>query len=362
MSSQFSATVRQFLTPVLSFLDDPDVSEIMINAPDEIWVERGGKVERIDAKFDSKDALMSAVNNIGQFANRRISDENPRMDARLPDGSRIHVILPPCARKGICISIRKFSKDPLTVEMLLKFGSLTEDAVDFIRACTLLKKNIMVSGGTGTGKTSLLNVLSSLIPNDERIIVIEDSAELQLQQDHLLLLETRVPDRQGKGEITIRDLLHSTLRLRPDRIVIGEIRGGEALDLLQAMNTGHGGTMGTIHANDPFGAMNRLETLTLFSGIELPLKAIRSQVASAIQLVIQASRFHDGSRKVSHISEVLPLGEDGNYRVSDIFLFKQTGTGDGGRVLGSLEPTGAVPTFLEELKESGHKISPKLFG
>ncbi len=362
MSEQFSATVRQFLAPVLSFLDDPDVSEIMINAPDEIWVERGGKVEKIDAKFESKDALMSAVNNIGQFSNRRISEENPRMDARLPDGSRIHVLLPPCARKGICISIRKFSKDPLTVDKLLEFGSLTQDTVDFIKACTLLKKNIMISGGTGTGKTSLLNVLSSLIPNDERIIVIEDSAELQLQQDHLLLLETRVPDRQGKGEVSIRDLLHSTLRLRPDRIVIGEIRGGEALDLLQAMNTGHGGTMGTIHANDPFGALNRLETLTLFSGIELPLKAIRSQVASAIQVVIQASRFHDGSRKVSHISEVLPLGEDGNYRVSDIFLFKQKGTGDKGQVIGSLEPTGAVPSFIEEIKDSGHKISSKLFG
>lgn len=283
------------------------------------------------------------------------------MDARLPDGSRVHVILPPCASKGICISIRKFSKDPLTIEKLLQFGSLTEDSVEFIKACTLLKKNVMVSGGTGTGKTSLLNVLSSLIPNDERIIVIEDSAELQMQQDHILLLETQVPDRQGKGEVSIRDLLHSTLRLRPDRIVIGEIRGGEALDLLQAMNTGHGGTMGTIHANDPFGALNRLETLTLFSGIELPLRAIRSQVSSAIDIVVQATRFHDGSRKVSHISEVLSLGEDGNYHVADIFRFNKTGTGEGGRILGSLEPTGTVPTFWKELETSGQKISRDFF-
>ncbi|MDA3895030.1 MAG: CpaF family protein, partial [Desulfobacteraceae bacterium] len=294
MGSQFSETVRSFLSPVISYLDDPEVTEIMINSPYEIWVERKGRVEKTDATFDSHDSLMSAVVNISQFVQRRINQELPTMDARLPDGSRIHVILPPCSRKGVCMSVRKFSKDALTIQKLVEYGSITNDAVDFLRACVEMKKNIIISGGTGSGKTSLLNALSSLVPNHERIIVIEDSAELQLQQDHILPLETKMADRQGRGEVTIRDLLKSTLRLRPDRIIIGEIRGGEALDLLQAMNTGHGGTMGTIHSNSPLDALSRMETLSLFSGIELPLTAIRAQITSAIDIVVQTTRFHDG--------------------------------------------------------------------
>ena len=361
MSSQFSETVRSFLAPIISFLDAPEVSEIMVNSPDEIWIERKGRVERTTSRFESADALMSAINNISQFVKRRINEETPTMDARLPDGSRIHAILPPCARKGICLDIRKFSKDALTVEKLIEFGSLNASALEFLKACTHTKKNIIVSGGTGSGKTSLLNAASSLIPNNDRIIVIEDSAELQLQQDHVLLLESKAADKNGKGEVNIRELLRSTLRLRPDRIVIGEIRGGEALDFLQALNTGHGGSMGTIHANSPVDALSRLETLTLFAGVELPLKAIRSQVTSAIDIIIQTSRYHDGSRKISHISEVMPLAEDENYQVEHIFEFDQTGIEPDGRILGSLDASGMKPSFYDEILMSGYELPDDLF-
>ena len=361
MGNQFSETVKSFLAPISEYLDDPGVTEVMINSPDDIWIERGGRLERTDSKFDSAEALMSAVNNISQFVKRRIDDETPYMDARLPDGSRIHVILPPCARKGICLDIRKFSAETLTLKRLIGFGSITRDAVEFLKASVYVKKNIIVSGGTGSGKTSLLNAVSSLVPNNERIIAIEDSSELQLQQDHVLLLESKLPDRHGKGEVNIRDLLRSTLRLRPDRIIIGEIRGGEALDLLQAMNTGHGGSMTTIHANSPLDTLSRLETLSLFSGVELPLSVIRTQVSSAIHLIVQTSRFHDGTRKVSHISEVLPLGKDGDYRVADLFVFKQEGLNPEGKIVGSFNPTGKTPSFLKEFELGGHEISHKMF-
>lgn len=361
MRDQFSATVRSFLTPILIFLDDPEITEIMINNPEEIWVERQGRVERTSAAFPSSEALMSAVNNISQFVKRRIDEESPTMDARLPDGSRIHVILPPCARKGICMAIRKFSKETLTIEKLMGFGSITQPMIDFLSACVFLKKNIIVSGGTGSGKTSLLNAVSSLVPDGERIVVIEDSAELQLQQEHVLSLEARVADRHGKGEVSIRDLLRSTLRLRPDRIIVGEIRAGEALDLLQAMNTGHGGSMGTIHSNSPLDALSRLETLTLYSGVDLPLKVIRSQVASAIHLIVQTSRYHDGSRKISHISEVLPLAEDGNYRTADLLVFKPRGLDSQGRVLGEHGATGKLPSFHEEMQHAGIDLPLSVF-
>ncbi|MDJ0780957.1 MAG: CpaF family protein [Desulfosarcinaceae bacterium] len=362
MQQQFNTTVRSFLTPILPYLDDPDVSEIMINNHEEIWIERSGRVQPTEAHFDSSDALMSAVNNISQFVQRRIDDAHPTMDARLPDGSRIHVILPPCARKGICISIRKFAKEALTTERLLSFGSLDQSCLTLIQTAVALKKNIMVSGGTGSGKTSLLNALSSLIANSERIVVIEDSAELQLQQDHVLLLEARMADRFGKGAVTIRDLLHSTLRLRPDRIIIGEIRGGEALDLLQAMNTGHGGSMGTIHANTPMDALSRLETLALYAGVDLPLRVIRAQVAAAIELVVQTARYSDGSRKISHISEVLPLDGDGNYQTADIFYYKREGIDAHQRILGHHEATGLRPSFLAEAAQSEHALPASLFG
>jgi pilus assembly protein CpaF len=361
MQAQFNTTVRSFLKPILPYLDDPDVSEIMINSHRDIWIESGGRIQPTKVRFDSSDALMSAVNNISQFVQRRIDDEHPTMDARLPDGSRIHVILPPCARKGICISIRKFAKEALTTERLLSFGSMNQECLTLIQTAVRLKKNIMVSGGTGSGKTSLLNALSSLVPNSERIIVIEDSAELQLQQDHVLLLEARMADRFGKGEVSIRDLLHSTLRLRPDRIIIGEIRGGEALDLLQAMNTGHGGSMGTIHANTPLDALSRLETLALYAGVDLPLRVIRAQVAAAIDIVVQTARYTDGSRKISHISEVLPLDAEGSYQTADIFYFQRQRLGIDHRIVGCHQASGLRPSFMEEAAQSGHALPESLF-
>jgi pilus assembly protein CpaF len=361
MKSGFAETVRSFLAPVIGFIDDDDVSEIMINSHDEIWIEKKGRIFQTDAVFNTEDELMSAVNNISQFVKRRISEEKPHMDARLPDGSRIHAILPPCARKGVCMAIRKFSKERLTIRKLLDFGSINKAAVKFLNGCVHGKANLLVSGGTGSGKTSLLNVVSGFIPSHERIIVIEDSAELQLQQDHVLLLETKVADNRGRGQVSIRDLLKSTLRLRPDRIIIGEIRSGEAIDLLQAMNTGHGGSMGTIHANAPLETLLRLETLTLFSGINLPLKAIRAQISSAINIIVQTSRFHDGSRKVTHISEVHPLQEDGNYKINDIFRYQQKGMDQEGKIYGDLEPTGTIPEFLEHIKFSGYELPLGIF-
>jgi pilus assembly protein CpaF len=359
MNGQFSVTVRKFLSPVIEFLDNPDVSEIMINSPEEIWVEKKGRVEKTSAKFESEEALMSAVNNISQFVQRRIDEETPYLDARLPDGSRVHVIIPPCARKGICLAIRKFSKEALTVGKLIDFGSITSDAVKFLEICVLLKKNILVSGGTGSGKTSLLNAISSLIPNHERIIVIEDSSELQLQRDHVLLLETKSPDKKGRGEVSMRDLLRSCLRLRPDRIIIGEIRGGETLDFLQALNTGHGGSMGTVHANAPRETLSRVETLTLFSGVDLPMQAIRPQVASAINIIVQTSRFSDGSRKITHISEVYPLdGQD--YKIVDLFLFQQTGLSKERKILGFLQPTGNKPSFMGNIAVAGLDLPEEL--
>lgn len=361
MSSNFSETVRSFLAPIIPFIDDDDVSEIMINSHTEIWIEKKGRIYKTDAAFKSQEELMSAVNNISQFVKRRINEETPQMDARLPDGSRVHAILPPCARKGICLAIRKFSKDKLTVQKLLDFGSVSESAVKFLDGCVRGKVNILVSGGTGSGKTSLLNVISEFIPSHERIIVIEDSAELQLQQEHVLLLETKMADKHGKGEVGIRDLLRSSLRLRPDRIIIGEIRSGEAIDLLQAMNTGHGGSMGTIHANQPLETLLRLETLSLFAGFDLPIKAIRAQISSAIHIVVQTSRFHDGSRKISHISEILPLDDSGNYNIQDIFLYRQQGIKPDGRIYGSLDPTGVIPGCLKEIEFSGYTLPEGIF-
>lgn len=361
MNTGFAQTVRSFLAPIISYIDDENISEIMINSHTEIWIEKKGRILRTEAAFKSEEELMSAVNNISQFVKRRISPEKPHMDARLPDGSRIHAILPPCARKGVCMAIRKFSKDNLSIQKLLEFGSISTRAVEFLKGCVHGKANMLVSGGTGSGKTSLLNVISKFIPGHERIIVIEDSAELQLQKDHVLLLESKTADHRGRGEVSIRDLLRSTLRLRPDRIIIGEIRSGEAIDLLQAMNTGHGGSMGTIHANSPHDTLLRLETLVLFSGIELPIKAIRAQVSSAINIIVQTSRFHDGSRKVTHISEILALNDDGNYRIQDIFKYRQKRIRLNGRIEGELEPTGIIPQCLKEIEFSGYTISEDIF-
>lgn len=358
----YISTLKMLLAPIWDFLEDESISEVMINGPNEIYIERSGQLTKTDKSFGDERTLSSAVRNIGQYVGRKVDDETPRMDARLPDGSRVHVIIPPCARKGTYIAIRKFFKEALTVQRLIGFGSITQGAVDFLQICVQLKKNIIVSGGTGSGKTSLLNVISSLIPAEERICVIEDSSELQLQQDHLITLETKAADKKGRGLVTIRELLLSAMRLRPDRIVIGEVRGGEAIDLLQAMTSGHAGSMSTTHANNPRDTLRRLETLALMSGLEIPLYALRSQVASALDLVVQTSRFNDGSRKVTHVTEVGEMGDDNQYKTIDIFVFKSEGKDPTtGKIKGSLVPTGTRPSFMDEIKLKGLEISEEIF-
>ena len=318
----FEATLQHFLAPVKEFMDDPTVSEIMINSPHEIYVERGGMLVRTDARFDDDDAFSAAVNNVLQYTGKRMDFEHPLIDARLPDGSRVHVILGKLSRAGTCMTIRKFSKQMFDAEHLVKLGSWTAEAKEYMRFAVLAEKNMLVAGGTSSGKTSLLNVLSNFIPNHQRIVVIEDSSELELQQEHLIQLESRSPDRWGRGEVTIRDLFRSSLRLRPDRIVIGEVRGGEALDMIQAMTSGHAGSMSTLHANTSSDALNRLETLAMMSKVDLPLHALRAQIASAIDVIVLVSRFSDGGRGLTQISEVLPLDRDGRYQVRDIFEYR----------------------------------------
>jgi len=351
MSDMYNEALRAFLAPVVEFMDDDRITEILINAPDDVWVEEGGRLYRTEAIF-TEDGLLAAARSMAQFVGRPRTEERPRLDARLPDGSRIHVILPPIARHGTTISIRKFFPGGLAPEQLVDFGSVTWPMMQFIEACVLCKLNVVVAGGTGSGKTTLLNCVSSYIPNEERIITIEDSAELQLTQEHLVSLESRPPDDRGKGEVAIRDLLHSSLRLRPDRIVIGEIRGGECFDLLQALNTGHGGSMTTTHANTPKETLTRLESLALLSGIDLPLRAVRSQVAAAIDLIIGCSRLVDGSRKITHISEALPLDARGDYQVQDMFVFTQTNRSPEG-VEGYHAPTGVIPNCQRKLLANG---------
>ncbi len=356
------AFVKPFLEPINEFLEADNISEIMINGHDKIYLEIGGKIVKTDKHFSSEKALLAAIKNIGRTLGKELNDQSPRLDARLDDGSRVAAVIPPCAMTGTYVSIRKFSKKALGIQDLINFGAITEQAVRFMKLVVEMKKNILVSGGTGSGKTTLLNIVSTLIPHDERILVIEDTAELQLQQEHCLRMEAKPADKKGRGEVTIRDLLHSSLRMRPDRIIIGEIRGGEAFDLLQAMNTGHGGSMSTIHANSPVDSLSRLENTTLQSGIELPLKAIRDQISSAINIVVQTARFEDGSRKISHINEVLGLKEDMSYQVQDIYKYERAGKSKDGKVLGHLKYTGNTPTFLDEaIKADFVKSAEELF-
>ncbi len=343
--TMFSESLRAFLKPVVGLLDDNDVSEILINGPKEIWVERRGRLSRTEVTF-TEDGLLAAARNMAQYVGRPLNDEHPRLDARLPDGSRIHVVLPPVARRGTTISIRKFFAERLTVQKLVELGTVTPRVARLLEAMVGLRLNIVVSGGTGSGKTSLLNVLSSFIAPDERILTIEDSAELQLQQPHLVSFESRPADRLGKGEVDIGHLLHSALRLRPDRIIVGEVRGGECFYLLQAMNTGHGGTLTTAHANTPVDTLRRLESLCLLSGVDMPLRAVRAQVASAVHLVVCCERFSDGTRKITHISEVLPLDEKGEYRTQDLLSFTTTAREKDGRVVGHFTGSGVLPTFF----------------
>ncbi len=339
-SDIFAHTVEHFLRPIREFLADAGVSEIMINRFDEIYVERAGKVVRTDARFEDSDAFMAAVNNVLQYTGKRLTIEQPLVDSRLPDGSRVHVVLAPLSRFGTCMNIRKFDKKLFDAGELIRLGSWTAAAEAYLRMCVATEKNILVAGGTSSGKTSLLNVLSSFIPPNQRIVTIEDSSELTLQQDHVICLECRGPDRYGRGAITIADLFRSSLRLRPDRIIIGEVRGSEALEMIQAMTSGHAGSMSTLHANTAFDALNRLETLAMMNEVELPLHALRAQITSAIDVIVQVSRFNDGRRALTQVAEVLPLDANQRYCVQDIF------TADVGGA--SLEWTETVSTFATD--------------
>jgi Flp pilus assembly CpaF family ATPase len=345
-----------FFEPIRAFLEDDNVSEVLINGPRSIFVERRGKLEAANVRFVSEHALQAAVMNVARSIGRLFDREHPRLDARLPDGSRVHAVLAPLSRAGTVVAIRKFSREKLSIAKLIDLGSLTEPAARLLRVIVELGQNLIVSGATSSGKTAVLNALSAMIPADQRILVLEDATELQLQQPHTVAFETRKPDEHGKGEISMRDLLHSSLRLRPDRLVIGEIRGGEALDLLQAMNTGHDGTMSTIHANSPVDALVRLESCAMLAGSGFPLSALRAQIASAVHFVIQTTRHHDGSRRVTHVSEVRPLVA-GEYSCKDILRFEEDLGVSSERVQGQHILTGYVPSFAAAAKRRGLPVA-----
>ncbi|MEI6646392.1 MAG: ATPase, T2SS/T4P/T4SS family [bacterium] len=348
------------LGPLEDFLADDSITEIMVNGPNQVFVERKGKIELTNQTFMDDESVMGVIERIVSPIGRRIDESQPYVDARLQDGSRVNAIIAPLSLIGPCITIRKFSKRPLTVDDLIRFNTWTRNASDFLRLCVLMRKNIVVAGGTGSGKTTLLNVLSGFIPETDRILTIEDAAELRLMQPHVIRLEARPPNIEGRGAITIRDLVRNALRMRPDRVIVGECRGGEALDMLQAMNTGHDGSLTTVHANSPRDVISRLETMVLMSGLELPSRAIREQIASALDIVVHESRMSDGSRKVVCISEVVGL-EGQQVVMQDIFEFKQTDVDDKGKVVGQFMPTGAMPTFYEHLKSRGLHIDPSVF-
>ncbi len=346
--------------PITPLLNDDNISEIMVNGPNQVYIERQGKLEITNVTFYDDAHVLHIIEKIVAPIGRRIDESQPMVDARLPDGSRVNAIIPPLSLKGPIITIRKFSKDPYTAEDLISFGTLTWEMSQLLQACVQGRLNIVVSGGTGSGKTTTLNVLSSFIPEHERIITIEDAAELQLFQSHVVTLETRPPNIEGKGAINIRDLVRNALRMRPERIIVGEVRGGEALDMLQAMNTGHNGSLTTGHANTPRDMLSRLETMVLMAGMDLPMRAIREQISSAIDIIVQQSRLRDGSRKVTHITEV--LGMEGDIIVAqDIFKFEQTGVDSNGHVLGGIKPTGIRPRFLDRLTAAGQVLPDSLF-
>lgn len=346
--------------PINPLLIDEDVSEVMVNGPAQVYCERKGKIELTSIMFRDDEHVMSIIEKIVAPLGRRIDESSPMVDARLPDGSRVNAIIPPLALNGPTVTIRKFSKDPFKIDDLVNFGTLSQEMAIFLEACVKARLNIFVSGGTGSGKTTTLNVLSNFIPDDERIVTIEDAAELQLGQDHVVSLESRPPNIEGKGAITIRDLVRNSLRMRPDRVVIGEVRGAEALDMLQAMNTGHDGSLATGHSNSSRDMIARLETMVLLAGVELPVKAIREQIAGALDVIIQQSRLKDGSRKITSITEV--QGMEGDVIVlQDIFTYKQQGVNDDGKIIGHLIPTGVRPKFYERLEASGIHIPPNVF-
>ncbi len=347
--------------PIQPLLDDPDVSEVMVNGPKKVYVEKKGQLIKTGVTFDNNEGVLRVIDRIILPLGRRVDADSPTVDARLPDGSRVNAIIPPVAIDGASITIRKFRKDKLSMQQLVDLGSITASMSEFLKACVVSRLNIIVSGGTGSGKTTLLNVLSSLIPENERIVTIEDAAELQLQQEHVVRLETKAASLEGKGQVTIRDLVRNSLRMRPDRIIVGECRGGETLDMLQAMNTGHDGSLTTLHANTPRDALSRTETMVLMAGMDLPIKVIRQQVSAAIDVIVQQTRLKDGSRKVTAITEVAGMEGD-TIVLTDIFRFEQTGMGPDGKIIGQLKPTGIRPLFTPRLEAAGFKLPPEVFG
>ncbi len=347
------------LGPLEDLIERDDITEIMVNGPNNVFVEQDGKLMKTDTAFADDNQVLAAIERIVAPLGRRIDESSPMVDARLPDGSRVNAVIPPLALDGPSMTIRKFSKIPLEVKDLVKFGSISEDIVKFLNICVQIRKNIIISGGTGSGKTTLLNILSSFLPEKERIVTIEDAAELQLRQQHLVRLESRPPNIEGRGEVNIRDLVRNSLRMRPDRIVIGECRGGEALDMLQAMNTGHDGSLTTVHANSPRDALARLETLVLMSGFDLPLRAIREQISSAITIIVQITREKDGSRRVMNVSEITKMEGD-IITLQDIFVFKQEGWKDD-KIYGKYMATGSIPSFMDEIKRANLDLDISIF-
>jgi len=356
---QIAAEILGF-GPLQPLLEDDTITEIMVNGAKNIYIERKGKVHRVPVTFENNDHVMRIIDRIVAPLGRRIDESSPYVDARLPDGSRVNAVIPPISLVGPVLTIRKFSRNPITVEQLTQFGSVTQEAVQFLKACVEARLNIVISGGTGSGKTTLLNILSSFIPSDERILTIENAAELQLRQEHVVTLESRPPNIEARGEITIRHLVVNALRMRPERIVVGEIRDEAALDMLQAMNTGHDGSMTTLHSNGPRDTLSRLETMTLMAGMDLPSKAIREQISSAVDLICHQERMRDGTRKITNITEV--SGMEGEViTMTDIFVFEQTGT-ENGQIVGRLRPTGLRPKFMDKIETAGINLPPSIFG
>jgi pilus assembly protein CpaF len=356
---QIAAEILGF-GPLQPLLEDDTITEVMVNGAKNIYIERKGKIHRVPVTFENNDHVMRIIDRIVAPLGRRIDESSPYVDARLPDGSRVNAVIPPLSLVGPVLTIRKFSRNPITVEQLIQFGSITQEAVQFLKACVESRLNVVISGGTGSGKTTFLNVLSGFIPGDERIITIENAAELQLRQEHVVTLESRPPNIEGRGEVTIRDLVINSLRMRPERIIVGEIRDEAALDMLQAMNTGHDGSMTTLHSNGPRDTLARLETMTLMAGMDLPSRAVREQIASAIDLVVHQERMRDGTRKIVSLTEI--SGMEGEViTMTDIFVFEQTGI-ENGQIIGRLRPTGLRPKFMDKIEASGINLPPSIFG
>jgi pilus assembly protein CpaF len=356
---QITAEILGF-GPLQPLLEDETITEVMVNGAKNIYIERAGKIHRVPISFESDEHVMRIIDRIVAPLGRRIDESSPYVDARLPDGSRVNAVIPPISLVGPVLTIRKFAKNPITIEQLVQFGSITPESLQFLKACVESKLNMIISGGTGSGKTTLLNILSQFIPGDERIVTIENAAELQLRQEHVVTLESRPSNIEGRGEVTIRQLVINSLRMRPDRIIVGEIRDEAALDMLQAMNTGHDGSMTTAHSNSPRDTLARIETMVMMAGMELPVRAIREQISSAIHLVVHQERMRDGTRKVVNITEV--SGMEGDIiTMTDIFIFEQTGF-EGGKIVGRLRPTGLRPKFMERLESSGIHLPPSIFG